>query len=344
MALPLFFVLYAHAEDLASGLLKVRSTTTNAEVYLDGTLIGTAPLTQMVTVGSHQLRVVADNFDPFVRKVEIVEGQTTDLQATLIAGVGSVEFVGPAGSKIWVDGQDRGALPIRLRDLSPGKHHYRVEAPLFEPLEDDIVTVKGKNYLLNLSLKSSRGIFLVESTPPGATVSIDGQTRGQTPLRLENVTPGVHTIRVDASGRASVIRQVDTSDGRRGEVKVTLPEEGTTLKISGGGTDTQVLLDGVAVGTGATVEAGPFEKGRHRITVIEGEHVVDQSVSFPGEGTMALRLKGDSLEEVKPLTQQWGFWAAVGGGTAVVGAAAITTGVLLAPQPIPAGDQIVVLP
>lgn len=344
MALSFLFVLWAHAEDVASGLLKVRSTVANAEVYLDGKLLGTVPLIQMVPVGSHQVRVVVDNYDPFVRKVDVAEGQTTELQATLIAGTGSVEFSGPAGAKIWIDGQDRGALPIRLRDLPPGKHHYRVEAPLYEPFEADITTVKGRNYLLPVQMKSSRGIFVVESNPPGAVVTIDGTERGKTPLRLENVQPGVHTVSVRAEGHAMVIRQVNTSDGSRGEVKATLPEGGTMLKVLGGGTGTQVLLDGVNLGTGPTIEAGPFEKGRHRMTIVEGEHVVDGTVSFSGEGSVAYRLTGDSFEEVKPLTQQWGFWAAVGGGAAVCGAGAITAAVLLAPQPVPDGDQVVVLP
>jgi hypothetical protein len=342
MTLALLWTLLAQAQNL--GTLKVKSTITGAEVYLDGSLIGTIPLSQDVPVGTHQLRVVADNYDPFVRKVEIQAGKTTEVTATLSAGGGTVEFSGPAGARVLVDGQDRGALPIRLRDLGPGTHSWKVEAPLFEHQEGQILIEKGKNYLMDVKLESSRGIFVVESTPPGATVILDGQNRGVTPLRLTEVPTGPHSIRLDLDGHASIFRTMDTSDGRRGEVRATLPDSGGSLVIQTGGEGAVVRVNGVEAGRGSRVEVGPYEKGRYLVEIIEGEHVLSQTVSFPAQGTASLKRKGEELVELKPLTQRWGFWAAVGGGAAVCGATAITTAVLLQPEPIPTGDVTVTLP
>jgi hypothetical protein len=149
---------------------------------------------------------------------------------------------------------------------------------------------------------------------------------------------------LDLEGYASVVRTMDTTDGKRGDIKASLPEEGAMLSVITNSDQAQVLLNGVLIGTGDKVEAGPFEKGRARITVVDGATTVERSLTLPSNGKISLRLTGDNLEDVLPLTQRWGFWVAIGGVAAAGGTAAITTAVLLAPEPIPDADQVVVLP
>ncbi len=358
MALSLLFLLStcapsvirsAGAEEVsapaASGLLKVRSSVANAEVYLDGALIGTVPLTTMVPAGSHQIRVVADNYDPYVRKIDIQADRTTDLQASLVPGNGSVEFTGPPGARLWLDGQDKGELPIRVRDPGAGTHTWRVEAPKREPATGEIVAVKGRNYLIDVKMASSAGIFVIESTPPGATVVLDEKVVGVTPLRLEGVAAGEHDVRVELDGYATVLRAIDTTDGRRGEVLVTMAKEGGTITVKTGSGDATVYVNDVLIGSGATVRGGPYEDGRARVRVVSAaDGAVEGNVSIPESGGVTVRVAPEGISEVQPLYRRWGFWAVVGGVTAAGGGAAIAAAVAAAPDPVEEGDQILVLP
>ena len=57
---------------------------------------------------THRTNRLADGFDPFVRRVTVVDGQTTTLKADLIEGGGTVEFqasISPA-TLILDDGDD----------------------------------------------------------------------------------------------------------------------------------------------------------------------------------------------------------------------------------------------
>lgn len=326
------------------GILKVKSNIAGADVYLDGALLGDAPLTQYVPAGVHQLRVVADDHDPYVRKVEIIADRTTDVSAALSPGLGTVEFTGPAGAHLFIGGVDRGPMPIRLTDLSPGAVSWRVEAPKFEPTSGELTFERGKNLLLNVEMPSSRGVFVVESTPPGATVLLDNAERGVTPLRLENVDPGVHTVALTHPERATVLRTVDTSDGDRGEVKATLPDSGGTLKVVTGQDDARVSLNGSVLGTGERVEIGPIEKGKVKLRVESSAGTAEDTVSVPSSGTLALKVENGKIEEIQPLTQRWGFWAAVGGGVVLAGGGVATAVVLSQPEPPPTGDALVTLP
>ncbi len=344
-AAVLLGLLWSSGASAADGILSVKSPVENAEVFVDGQSLGPAPVTRFLAPGPHALRIVADNFDPFVRKLQIEDGKKIEINAVLSAGVGTAEFVGgAAGARLEIDGKERGMLPMRLSDLTPGVHSWKVAAPKFEATEGSLDFVKGKNYLVEVKLQGSAGVFVVESTPAGADVSIDGKNVGKTPLRLEGIALGVHGVLVQAPDRAAIIRSVDTTDGSRGELKVSLPKAGSSLKITTGSPNAKVLVNGTVIGEGATVKFGPLEKGKAQIVIeADGTRVAD-TVSVPGSGTLMLHRAGDTIEKQKPLTQRWGFWAAVGGGVAVGAGAGIATAVAVQPDPPPAGDTVVTLP
>lgn len=335
--------LFTPASAAETGILKVRSSV-EAEVYVDGALLGKTPLTKYLAVGAHQLRVVADNYDPFVRKIDVAADKTADVQATLVAGAGTVEFSGPPGARLSLDGSDRGPLPIRIPDPGAGKHTWRVEAPKFEPGEGSFEFARGKNILVDVKLPSSRGIFIVESTPAGATVRIDGKEVGTTPLRLTDVEPGKHAVHLTHPELGTVFRTADTTDGSRGEVKASFPKNGAVLDLTTNSADAIVLVDGAQVAAGTHVEIGPLEKGRLKLEIHIGDRKIIDTVSLPARGKLALRVAGDVLIERKPLTQRWGFWAAIGGVAVAGGATGVAVAVANAPEPPPVGDTVVVLP
>ncbi len=344
LSLSRLFVPCSAAADAPTGILKVHGTVDGAEVWVDGALLGKTPLTKYLPSGVHQLRVIADNYDPFVRRLEVLADKTLAIAATLTAGAGTVEFSGPPGARLTVDGTERGSLPIRLPAPSVGAHTWRVEAPKLEPTDGKFDFTKGKNYLIKVTMASSAGVFAVVSTPPGAAVQIDGVDRGLTPLRLEGMPLGRHVVMLTHPELATVFRVVETADGSRGEVTVTLPKGGAALSVSTGSPDARVYAEDVLMGTGAHVDFGPIEKGRIKLRVESGGKSVTDTVTLPSRGTVALRLAGDELAERKPLLQRWGFWVAVGGGAVAASATTAAIAVGTSPEPPPAGDSVVVLP
>jgi hypothetical protein len=58
------------------------------------------------------------------------------------------------------------------------------------------------------------GRLLVRSTPAGASVMIDGQSRGVTPLDLRDIATGVHTIEVSHPGHDTRRQRVTLSERR----------------------------------------------------------------------------------------------------------------------------------
>jgi len=117
------------------------------------------------------------------------------------AGKGDVKVTSyPPGAVILLDGKDSGEkTPATLKDVAAGQHILRLsKGNLAETkqltVQPDITTT------VEVELKPGFGSLIVESTPPGAEISVDGVVRGISPLRLDTVMVGSHKIDLKKEG------------------------------------------------------------------------------------------------------------------------------------------------
>jgi tetratricopeptide (TPR) repeat protein len=74
-------------------------------------------------------------------------------------------------------------------------------------------------------LRATRGSLAVMTTPPGATVTLNGKQLGRTPVRLTQLVPGRHYLRVQAPGVAPEVRTVDVAAREPTNVEVSFGGE-----------------------------------------------------------------------------------------------------------------------
>lgn len=338
----------------ATGIVKVTSPVPHATVYVDDEVVGEAPIVRYLDAGPHMVRVMADDHDPFVRRVEITPGTTMEVAAQLLAGTGTVEFlVQPGGAMLTLNDADPVPAAVRLRDLHPGEYRYRLSAPGYESAEGTFTFVKGKNLLLPVKLKSTKGLVQIDSTPAQARVWLDGQSVGETPLSLDSVSEGTHVVRLELADHATAFRRFDNSDGSKGNISVTLPEDGASLAVDTGSAMGVLWLEGNEIGQGSVVRVPSLERGRYHVEVRSPDHgAVEDTIDIPTKGRILLvthppevgEQGGGSFTRKRPLLARWTFW----GGVAL-GAGAVTTGSVLlvnalTPEPVPESDTVVVLP
>jgi hypothetical protein len=73
----------------------------------------------------------------------------------------------------------------------------------------------------------AKPILTVTSDPPGASLTVDGQPMGRTPVTLRDLATGTHTVVLSMAGRASATRSVELRAGGTHDVVVTLEPEPT---------------------------------------------------------------------------------------------------------------------
>jgi len=334
------------------GILKVDANVVGAEIRVDYEVVGETPLTRYMEPGTYSVRVAAPGYNPYVQRVTIYSGKRTDLSAALMSGGSTVEFVvEPGGANIEINGEDTGfRTPIRIPNMPSGTYYWKVTKPGYEPIEGNFSLRQGGNEVVVGELESSQGRFSIASRPEGATVYLDGEMVGVTPVDLTGIQPGTHQVGLVHPDYALLVREVDTSDGSKGIVDAKLKDEGGKLTVVTGSASGKVALDGVPVGTGKKVKVRAsrssyqlqvtgtgFEPVETKITVPSSGGVFYAADLAPAGGISTLSEKAPPLR--RPLT-----WAALGGGAALVGGGAITAAVLLAPEPDPEGDVVLQLP
>lgn len=118
----------------------------------------------------------------------------------------------PAGAEVLVDGTRAGVTPVSL-DLEAGTH--AVELRLKGAKKSQTIDVaRGQTLAVNVDWKARRyGSLNATSVPNGAKVVVDGRERGKTPLVLDDLTVGAHSVVLE-SPEGAVRRRVVIAEGK----------------------------------------------------------------------------------------------------------------------------------
>lgn len=146
----------------------------------------------------------------------------------------------PDGAKVSINGRERGTTPAAIRDLPFGTYTVAVSRPGYQRREQKLTvsaTVPAREITIELpkvasaaTVAGSRaaaqavttGAVYVETRPAGAKVTIDGRAAGTSPMRVPELVPGSHTIRVDLAGHKSVTTTVVVRAGQQTTVRLSL--------------------------------------------------------------------------------------------------------------------------
>jgi hypothetical protein len=152
-------------------------------------------------------------------------GETTvDVHLESLCG-GLVVKSSPGGATVFVDGQEKGVTPLNLENVEKGLHIVKVAKNCFSVVEKKVDMTASKKTEIDVHLESLCGGLVVKSSPGGATVFVDGQEKGVTPLRLDNIRKGNISIKLIKKGfeTESKIITVKPSEEREFFAKLRQP-------------------------------------------------------------------------------------------------------------------------
>jgi len=111
-------------------------------------------------------------------------------------GMGTLSVqTNPSGASVDVDGQPRGVTPLTL-SLSPGRHTLKLANEGNVRSMPVTISAGGQvSQLIELPRAASLlGELQVRTEPAGAQVTVDGHVYGRSPLTVEGLAPGAHTV------------------------------------------------------------------------------------------------------------------------------------------------------
>ena len=238
------------------GVVTITGSPAGAQIYQNGQPLGVAPLTTELPAGELRLAVQADRHQPteitaeiFGREVE----QTVSYE--LRPNWADVTLpTTPEGAVVSIDDVETEFRTPGPFEVLAGERKISVKLPGYERWTDILYVESEQELVLpDVSLTLIGGTLHLESTPPSASVNINGEFVGTTPLDIDLRPNRTHRIETSLFGYHTSIRNLTLATGEARRMRVELEEVTGNLAVTTQPEGAEIWVDGSHAGTSDTV-------------------------------------------------------------------------------------------
>ncbi|MEO0576023.1 MAG: PEGA domain-containing protein [Pseudomonadota bacterium] len=237
--------------------------------------------------GRYDVEVSAAGFVGFSGSVDVAGlAQTQQLAISMVRDSSVVQVsTNPPGATVIALASNQtlaDATPATIT-LPAGRQRVRYQLDGYKPVERTYeVFANAQDVASSITLEPADATLRVTSRPVGASVTLNGNYGGRTPLTLA-LEPGKnYDVRLATPGYASATRRVSLSSGQRRNLDVRLDARLGEVTVRTVPVDAQILINGAPAGIGTLTVDLPAEP--QRITVRKKGFVDWQQTVTPRPG------------------------------------------------------------
>lgn len=211
-------------------VLRVQTTPTGAEVYIDRVELGAmakTPCEIAVTPGEHVVMAALEGHREQRAPAQVAIGERIPVELSLERSMGRVHLESdPEGAQVFADGRSTalGQTPLSL-DLPVGTTRLALQLPGYLEQRLELAVAAGQPLHHRVSMVRDVGdlaTLVVGAAPEGARVKLDGHEVGATPLTLAGLSPGIRTLQVAAASHQPWSTDLQLVAGSRTHVQAQL--------------------------------------------------------------------------------------------------------------------------
>jgi hypothetical protein len=233
------------------GNVLVDSDVPGAEIYIDQNKHpDNTPATIMnVPEGVHVIEVKKDG-QSWTKTINVSASTPNRVRAELNAGVGTIRVISDTpGARAFIDGIDKGPVPVDIKDIKAGEHIIQIKAPGFKTYEEKVAVTPGMSRTvkneLGADIPADTGTLKIVSMQPEAEVFIDGVAVGK--AQEIRKPAGEYLVVVRLPGHKQFEQKVKVEPGKTASVTADLKMVGK-LRILSNPVGANVLINGFTVG------------------------------------------------------------------------------------------------
>jgi hypothetical protein len=182
----------------------------------------------------------------------------------------------PQGARVYLDNSDQGVTPLNLDSITSGQHSIKLVLSGYQEWNSYVSVFPSQTTTVSADLiaQQSYGTISVYSNPPGARVYLDNSDKGVTPLNLDSITSGQHSIKLVLSGYQEWNSYVSVFPSQTTTVSADLIAEQSygSISISCNQSGAKIFLDGTYKKTTSSnnlVALENVQDGYHELTIIK---------------------------------------------------------------------------
>lgn len=281
---------------LTARAIEVRIEPPEASLDIDGGASLRIADRVLLRPGNYVARAGAEGYHDLEQAFTVgAGGEALVLRLEKRPGLLALDTAG-VDARVLVDGEEKGRSNAGPVEISAGTHRLRLEAERYRTLEQDLVVEgMGRTQSLAVRLEPAWGTYRIQTSPAGASVQLDGESLGTTPVEVE-LLEGSRTLQLRLAGHRDESLVVAARAGETRDLDpVALQRADAVLQLSSTPPGASVTLDGKFLGTTPLELALESGKAQELIAFKAG-HEQAQRRFTPTPGVQALQLA------LRPLT------------------------------------------
>lgn len=194
------------------GALSIYSTPSDADVFVDGKMVGRTPFDGLpVAAGPHVICVSKTGYCEFCDSIALAVKGTVQREVYLDSACGLIVRSMPDSASVYLDNVYMGRSPLRLTDIHPGWKSLRLTKQNWAIWDTRVLSRPGMTDTVKAEMQSKFGAFTLEVYSQDVEVSIDGKSAGRGSLTDYMIPAGRHDV---------LARRIDTPDSVRETVTI----------------------------------------------------------------------------------------------------------------------------
>ncbi len=259
-------------------------------------------LLQNLPRGDYQLAF--ESYRYFPQTIDFtVDGfdQTQALTVEMLPAWGQMEITStPEGAEVYIDGKQQGQTPLLAEVLETGTE-VSITKSGFKPWSKTLTVTAGSEASYpTIILQPADGILTINSSPSGASLTIDGLFVGQTPFKVNLTSGQTHQLKVFAKGYQTLNKSMLLQAEEEQTVNWQLKPELGDIALQVSPANAQVYINGK-----------PYKNGSQTLSLLAAEQLLE--VRLPGYVSQQRKIiPRPGLTQsvsIALLTKQQHYWA-----------------------------------
>jgi PEGA domain. len=277
---------------LLAGTVSISTDPSGADIYFDDKYIGTSPIYNIpnVMTGMHNIRVEKEGYETMYQGIHVDIQEAVSTEVVMKPLVGSLLVTANVdGAAVYIDKSLAGFTPMSAAvTLGAGTHEVLVTMERYHDVRREVVVEPGKTEACAFTLTPVISSVEITSEPSGASVYLDGEFAGKTPLSMDRLTLGSHVLEVSCDGYEKKTEFLSVVNQQGISKHFVLTSKFGTLKVTTEPEGLEVFLDGVSRGV-SPVTISNLVPDKYTVSVKSSEYS-DNSVL----NAFLAKLSGDS--------------------------------------------------
>lgn len=238
-------------QKLPGHLTVTANVNESGEVWIDGEQRGTLnAVIDEIKAGEHRIEVVTNRYLPYSTTLEI-EGldKQQELAIELAPAWAEVAFVtDPPGAELAVDGEAVASTPA-IAEILQGERQVTLSLPGYKSWQDILDITAGQAITIPpIALEKADGLVVLESNPMQASVTINNNYYGQTPVEVALAPGRSYQITLFKDGFQPAQRKVTITSGQKQALNVTLSPNLGQIRVKATPEDALLYVNGRLMG------------------------------------------------------------------------------------------------